>query len=89
MAINRIIATNHRQAFWRRFGASSCMKPESPTSVEAKVRYRSPAVSATIRPLNGGVEVLFGEPQRAVTPGQSVVFYRDCEVIGGGVIEAS
>jgi tRNA-specific 2-thiouridylase len=64
-------------------------KPESPTSVEAKVRYRSPAVSATLRPQNGGVEVLFGEPQRAVTPGQSVVFYRDCEVLGGGVIEAS
>jgi tRNA-specific 2-thiouridylase len=64
-------------------------KPESPTRVEAKVRYRSPAVSATLRPHNGGVEVLFGEPQRAVTPGQSVVFYRDCEVIGGGVIEAS
>jgi tRNA-specific 2-thiouridylase len=64
-------------------------RPEAPTSVQAKVRYRSPAVSAVLRPDNGGVEVLFDEPQRAVTPGQSVVFYQGCEVIGGGVIEAS
>ncbi len=64
-------------------------RPEAPTRVQAKVRYRSPAVSAVLRPDNGGVEVLFDEPQRAVTPGQSVVFYQGCEVIGGGVIEAS
>jgi len=64
-------------------------RPEAPTKVQAKVRYRSPAVSAILRPDNGGAEVLFDEPQRAVTPGQSVVFYQGCEVIGGGVIEAS
>ena len=64
-------------------------RPDCPETVQAKVRYRSPATSATLRPHNGGVEVLFDQPQRAVTPGQSVVFYQGCEVIGGGVIEAS
>ncbi|MBM4445200.1 MAG: tRNA 2-thiouridine(34) synthase MnmA [Chloroflexi bacterium] len=77
---SRLFAAGVRWVSWR---------PESPTGVQAKVRYRSPAVSAMIRPDNGSAEVLFDEPQRAVAPGQSVVFYQDCEVIGGGVIEAS
>ena len=35
------------------------------------------------------VEVSFEQPQRAVTPGQSVVFYRDEECLGGAVIDAT
>lgn len=62
--------------------------PSDPMEVTAKIRYRSPAVAATVYPQPNSVEVRFQQPQRAVTLGQSVVFYKDDEVIGGGVIEA-
>ncbi|MFQ5770974.1 MAG: tRNA 2-thiouridine(34) synthase MnmA [bacterium] len=56
--------------------------------VEAKIRYNDPGAAASMRPLSDHtVEVTFLEPQRAVTPGQSVVFYQEDVVIGGGVIQ--
>ncbi|TCL69367.1 tRNA (5-methylaminomethyl-2-thiouridylate)-methyltransferase [Hydrogenispora ethanolica] len=55
--------------------------------VEAKIRYAAPPAPAVVRPLpEGRVEVLFDMPQRAITPGQSVVFYQGDLVVGGGVI---
>lgn len=55
--------------------------------VEAKVRYRSIPAKAKIIPINEGeVKVKFETPQRAITPGQSVVFYQGNVVIGGGKI---
>lgn len=56
--------------------------------VSAKIRYGSREGRAEVSPLpNGRVRVTFAEPQRAVTPGQSVVFYEGDLVLGGGVIE--
>ncbi|NLV36437.1 MAG: tRNA 2-thiouridine(34) synthase MnmA [Clostridiaceae bacterium] len=56
--------------------------------VKAKIRYSSKEADALISPLNNNrVHVLFNEPQRAITPGQSVVFYKEDEVVGGGVID--
>ncbi|HWR41132.1 MAG TPA: tRNA 2-thiouridine(34) synthase MnmA [Patescibacteria group bacterium] len=55
--------------------------------VLAKIRYSAPPAPAMLNPLpDGRVSVLFSSPQRAVTPGQSVVFYDDDIVIGGGII---
>ena len=55
--------------------------------VEAKVRYRAKPAKARLYPLeNGKAKFVFEEPQRAVTPGQSLVFYIDDIVIGGGKI---
>jgi len=52
-----------------------------------KIRYRHQPVPCRVRLLpEDGCEVRFDEPQKAVTPGQSVVFYRDNEVLGGGII---
>ncbi|HOA98266.1 MAG TPA: tRNA 2-thiouridine(34) synthase MnmA, partial [Acetivibrio saccincola] len=52
-----------------------------------KIRYSAKEADATIYPLEDGkVEVVFKEPQRAVTPGQSVVFYSGDIVVGGGTI---
>ena len=60
--------------------------PEAPLVCEAKIRSRALPVEALVIPGQDRVEVTFMEPQRAVAPGQSVVFYRDDEVIGGGWI---
>ena len=52
-----------------------------------KVRYGNRENQATITPLeNGTVQVDFMEPVRAVTPGQSAVFYNEDTVLGGGII---
>jgi len=54
----------------------------------AKTRYRQPDQACRVSINDGGtVEVVFDEPQRAVTPGQSVVFYEGENCLGGGVIE--
>jgi tRNA-specific 2-thiouridylase len=62
--------------------------PENTFRCTAKTRYRQPdqACSVTVQS-NGGVKVCFEEPQRAVTPGQYVVFYDQEVCLGGGVIE--
>lgn len=54
--------------------------------VMAKVRYRAKEAKATL--IYDGVKahVIFEEAQRAITPGQSVVFYIDDVVLGGGKI---
>lgn len=56
------------------------------TVVSAKIRYQHTPSRARLRAHPEGLRVEFLESQRAVTPGQSVVFYRDEEVVGGGVI---
>jgi tRNA-uridine 2-sulfurtransferase len=61
--------------------------PTAPQPVEAQVRYRSPAAPATLLPLEAGrIRLQFDLPQRAITPGQAVVFCQGEEVLGGGTI---
>ncbi len=52
----------------------------------AKVRYRSPEAEAYLEVRDEKALVQFKEPQRAIAPGQSVVFYQDETVVGGGII---
>lgn len=67
--------------------------PETPLRCKAKVRYRQDDQECTLfsdldeNGKNKGYRVEFAKPQRAVTPGQSVVFYLDDICLGGGVIE--
>ncbi|MFK7160924.1 tRNA 2-thiouridine(34) synthase MnmA [Marinospirillum sp. MEB164] len=62
--------------------------PSSEFHCTAKVRYRQADQHCLVRVLEDGrCAVHFAEPQRAVTPGQSVVFYQDDICLGGGVIE--
>jgi tRNA-specific 2-thiouridylase len=61
--------------------------PAGPVRVEARIRHRHTPAPATVHALAGGrADVCFDEPQRAITPGQSVVFYQGDLVLGGGVI---
>src|SRR6478609_4364116 len=59
----------------------------APMRVHAKIRHRhEPAPAVLENAPNGEVRVTFDEPQRAITPGQAVVFYQDDLVVGGGWI---
>lgn len=60
--------------------------PDEPVEVEARIRYRSPPCPALLTVEGERALVRFRRPQRAVTPGQAVVFYRGERVLGGGTI---
>jgi tRNA-uridine 2-sulfurtransferase len=79
---------------------SACLVAETPTWVAgsppaaafrctAKTRYRQADQACGVRVSAAGLEVRFDEPQRAVTPGQSVVFYDGTACLGGAVIAAT
>ena len=62
-------------------------KPTFPKILCAKIRYGSRLTECTVDENENFLHVTFSEPQRAVTPGQSIVFYDGEEVVGGAVIE--
>ncbi len=62
--------------------------PKKLLKCQAVIRYRHKPEEAMVKSfVKGRCEVFFAKPQRAVTAGQSVVFYRGNEVLGGGIIE--
>ena len=62
--------------------------PDRPIEVEAKIRYKADPSAARLTPISSETaEVRFEQPQRAVTPGQAVVFYDGEQILGGGYIE--
>ena len=65
----------------------SIAEPTEPIRVSIKIRHRHEPAPATLRVIDADtIEATFDEPQRAITPGQSAVFYQDDEVAGGGWI---
>ncbi len=77
-----------REARVDRLNWISIAELTGPIRVMAKVRHRHEPQPATLSPGDepGWVVALFDEPQRAITPGQSAVFYQGDEVVGGGWI---
>jgi tRNA-specific 2-thiouridylase len=62
---------------------------EGTSRVEAKLRYRSPAVAATVEPTATGFELRLDAPVFGVAPGQAAVLYDGDVVVGSGVVTAS
>jgi len=63
-------------------------EPTEPIRTLARIRYRAELVPVTVYTEPGScARVVFDEPQRAVTPGQAVVFYDGEYVVGGGTID--
>ena len=78
----------YRDRLWAS-GVNYISRPPNEEAFEAtaKIRYRAREARATVSPRGDWAEIRFQEPQRAVTPGQAVVFYWGEEVVGGGIIE--
>lgn len=62
--------------------------PSFPLQAKAKIRYRQTEQACIVTPVDAEkFQVQFEIPQRAITPGQSIVFYSEDECLGGGIIE--
>jgi tRNA-specific 2-thiouridylase len=64
-------------------------RPNAPFEGRVRIRYRHEPADAWVTPTEGGFEVRFAEPQRAITPGQATVVYQEDEVVAGGFITRS
>ncbi len=73
----------------RRLNWVSGKTPKNPTKATAKIRYRSPEAIVSLHPNNTSLIANFDQPQWAITPGQSIVFYDGDIILGGGIIDAS
>ena len=68
----------------------ACSRLDGPVRLRARIRYRMAEQPCTVEQTGEDtVRLAFERPQRAVTPGQSVVFYDGDVVVGGAVIERS
>ena len=61
--------------------------PKLPIHAKAKIRYKHKEALCVIKKIKNNFKIIFDRPQRAITAGQSVVFYRGDEVLGGGIIK--
>jgi len=92
VANNRLVVGTKDQLLSNRLFASklswvSGKAPQEPINITAKIRYKSPEVAAKLHLDDRVAEVNLHQPQRAIAPGQAVVFYQGDTVLGGGTIE--
>ncbi len=86
------ISRNEKKLLSKEFTAEkvnwvSGSAPKLPLRVKAKIRYKHKEAPCVIKKIKNNFKIIFDKPQRAVTAGQSAVFYRGDEVLGGGVIK--
>jgi tRNA-uridine 2-sulfurtransferase len=88
VTVDREGALLKRRAKLGRVNYTPGSRPEGPREVLGKIRYLHVPASAVLTPGEGdSATVTFAEPQRAMTPGQSLVLYDGDRVLAGGVIE--
>jgi tRNA-specific 2-thiouridylase len=90
-ATNRVIVGPAEELLRSEFGVSDCVwhivEPVAPLEVTVKPRHQHPGARASVASIHGTrALVRLAELQRAITPGQAAVFYRDDVVVGGGWI---
>ena len=90
---NRIVLGHAKELYSQKLAAQklnwiSSKAPGEPIRAKAKIRYKSKEAETVLFFRNGSVDVHFAQPQRAVTPGQAIVFYNVDEVLGGGIIDS-
>jgi len=88
---NRIVLGQEKELYSQKLAARklnwiSGKAPREPVTAQAKIRYKSREAEAILFPHDDSVDVHFAQPQKAVTPGQAIVFYNAGEVLGGGII---
>lgn len=88
---NQVIIGDNQDLFTTRLVAEDFNwildEPAAPLKAKAKTRYKHKEQPAVATPLGDGkVEIIFDEPQRAITAGQAVVLYDGDTVLGGGTI---
>jgi len=88
-----IVTKNEKDLYKKELSAKnvnwvSGKSPKLPLKIKAKIRYRHRAALAVVtKKLRAKTcQLKFEKPQRAITPGQSVVFFKDQELLGGGII---
>lgn len=91
---NQVIVGNRAETFARecivqQVNWVSIAEPTAPIQVSVQIRYRSPAVPATIISLGQQrVRIVFANPQSSITPGQAAVWYDEESLLGGGLIDS-
>jgi tRNA-specific 2-thiouridylase len=90
---NRIVLGHEEDLYHQKLTAQklnwiSGKQPREPIATKAKIRYKSKEAEAALFFRNDSVDVHFAQPQKAVTPGQAIVFYNLDEILGGGIIDS-
>ncbi|MCL2521128.1 MAG: tRNA 2-thiouridine(34) synthase MnmA [Spirochaetaceae bacterium] len=87
-----VVLGDETQLFSQNFSLSNAVfvqQPTFPFTAQVKVRSGSRTIGATINKQANGIKVSLDRPERAITPGQSAVFYHNDLVLGGGYIKAN
>jgi len=89
---NRIVLGHEKELYSQKLAVRklnwiSGKAPREPITARAKIRYKSREAEAILFFSNDSVDVHFAQSQKAVTPGQAIVFYNAGEVLGGGIID--
>jgi len=75
-----------KEAIAEKINWISSQEPRLPLKCQVKIRYLMPASPAVISKKGNFYKIRFIKPQRAIAPGQSAVFYKGQEILGGGII---